>query len=89
MQKGLDIWIKMLQFINFILARLEGMGLSSPGQSSSCGWLKALPGPVNLHYLPLRHLTVDTSLEESLPKPCIPKHLCIEWLLGSEVATTF
>lgn len=65
------------------------MGLPSPGQSSSCGRLKALPGPVNLQYLPLRHVTVNTSLEESLPKPCIPKHLCIEWLLGSEVATTF
>lgn len=72
-----------------ILAYLEGMGLPSPVQSSSCSQLKALPGPINLQCLHLRHLTVDITLEESLPRPCISEYLCNEWLLGPEVATAF
>lgn len=64
--------------MNFILAVLEGIRPPAPGQSSSCSWLNALPGPINLEYLPLKHLTVDSSLEEALPEPCVPQHLCIE-----------
>lgn len=40
--------------MNFILAVLEGIRPPALGQPSSCSWLNALPGHVNLQYLHLK-----------------------------------